>query len=263
MDRNDFNAINLVFNKYIVVDDGFLSFNSKLKSLIDDGYISVDDALNIIFELMYGVIHYNYDENDVAEESKSLIEKVKEYNIEKQESIKNAVLFFKDYSHEKNLFMSFSSHLNIVDEYNDEIGLVFKDIESANDSADSVKKFDELAAKYLHTPSNSEDNSLSLEIREKKELDKEIRRLGAEIRKQNPGNWREILKQTQVYKIRHGLEITDENKHDSKDNDDLKNKKNIEKSESNYSDGNYHAIQKDPYKHLSKKELKKLEIRLD
>ena len=50
---------------------------------------------------------------------------------------------------------------------------------------------------------NSSNKELS--VRERMELDKEIRRVSVEIRKEHPSDWREILKSTDVYKKRHNI----------------------------------------------------------
>ena len=42
-------------------------------------------------------------------------------------------------------------------------------------------------------------NNKELSVRERMALDKEIRRVSAEIRKEHPSDWREILKSTDVY----------------------------------------------------------------
>ena len=51
---------------------------------------------------------------------------------------------------------------------------------------------------------NSSNNE-ELSVRERMALDKEIRRVSAEIRKEHPSDWREILKSTDVYKKRHNI----------------------------------------------------------
>ena len=51
---------------------------------------------------------------------------------------------------------------------------------------------------------NSSNND-ELSVRERMKLDKEIRRVSAEIRKEHPSDWREILKSTDVYKKRHNI----------------------------------------------------------
>ena len=48
-------------------------------------------------------------------------------------------------------------------------------------------------------------NNKELSVRERMALDKEIRRVSAEIRKEHPSDWREILKSTDVYKKRHNI----------------------------------------------------------
>ena len=48
-------------------------------------------------------------------------------------------------------------------------------------------------------------NKRELSVRERMELDKEIRRISVKIRKEHPLDWREILKSTNVYKKRHNL----------------------------------------------------------
>ena len=46
---------------------------------------------------------------------------------------------------------------------------------------------------------NSSNND-ELSVRERMELERELRRVAADIRKENSSDWREILKSTDVYK---------------------------------------------------------------
>ena len=248
MDNKELEVKTLVFNKFIEINEGYFSFNSELKSLIDEKDISIEDALYIIFDLMYDVIIYNLNEKEVNEEFKSLIEKVKEYNVKMEISIKKGVLFYKDYSHEKELFIKFSSNLKFNEEYVTEINSVINNIKSKISHGNSVKKNE------LYDNNHDTNTSLSLKIRERKQLDKELRILSKELRKQHPYNWREILEDSDVYKRKHGLEINE--------NADFKNKTNIKKLNSGNDNKNDSSENESNIK-LSEKELKKLKIRSD
>ena len=248
MDNKELEVKTLVFNKFIEINEGYFSFNSELKSLIDEKDISIEDALYIIFDLMYDVIIYNLNEKEVNEEFKSLIEKVKEYNVKMETSIKKGVLFYKDYSHEKELFIKFSSNLKFNEEYVTEINSVINNIKSKISHENSVKKNE------LYDNNHDTNTSLSLKIRERKQLDKELRILSKELRKQHPYNWREILEDSDVYKRKHGLEINE--------NADFKNKTNIKKLNSGNDNKNDSSENESNIK-LSEKELKKLKIRSD
>lgn len=248
MDNKELEVKTLVFNKFIEINEGYFSFNSELKSLIDEKDISIEDALYIIFDLMYDVIIYNLNEKEVNEEFKSLIEKVKEYNVKMETSIKKGVLFYKDYSHEKELFIKFSSNLKFNEEYVTEINSVINNIKSKISHGNSVKKNE------LYDNNHDTNTSLSIKIRERKQLDKELRILSKELRKQHPYNWREILEDSDVYKRKHGLEINE--------NADFKNKTNIKKLNSGNDNKNDSSENESNIK-LSEKELKKLKIRSD
>ena len=52
-------------------------------------------------------------------------------------------------------------------------------------------------------------NNKELSVRERMALDKEIRRVSSEIRKEHPSDWREILKSTDVYKKRHNISYSE------------------------------------------------------
>ena len=200
MNEKDFKAKNLVYNRYVTVDNGNIDFNSELKSFIDKNDISQEDAINIIYELMYCVINYNYDENEVNNELYNLIDKIKGYNSD-EEIIKNSVIFFKDYSHEKDLINTFKKCL--------------KDGEKVEDSKVNILN-SYYKSKY---PANGKKFS----PREIRQIDEEIRMLGAYIRKENPHDWREILKSTTIYKIRHGI--------DDNENKDKNTSINIKKTD--------------------------------
>ena len=81
----------------------------------------------------------------------------------------------------------------------------------------------------LKTSKNSSTGELS--VRERMELDKEIRLLAREIRKEHPFDWREILKSTSVYKRRHNIIDSDNQDDETKETSktikdiDSKNKK--------------------------------------
>lgn len=200
----------LVFNRFMAFKNGEFCFGPNLELLIKQKSISPEDAIKIILELMYDVVNYNFNNNDVVEEFKSLVEKVSEYNLNMQGTVKNAVLFFKDYSYEIELFTRFSSNLKISEKYKNDISFVFDDIKSKKDNDDSIKVD---AIPYQNSNNSSKDNkntAISLYIREKMQLDKEIRDLSKDLRKHHPRNWRELLKETEVYKKRHGLDTQEE-----------------------------------------------------
>ena len=71
-------------------------------------------------------------------------------------------------------------------------------------------------------------NNCELSIRERIKLDKEIRRVSAEIRKEHPSDWREILKSTDVYKKRHNISASE-----SQNTETKKNSKPIKKTTPN------------------------------
>ena len=247
MNNKDSEVKNLVFDNYIIFDEnGKIDFKSELKSYIDKDYISREDAFNIVYELMYCVINYNYDDNKVNEELFELIDKVKEFNIKDEFTIKNNVLFFKDYSHEKNLMYVFSDCYNVKDDRpkND-----FK-IDNSN------------------SPNHSNDTGLS--VSERMELDKEIRRITVEIRKKHPYDWREILKSTPVYKKRHNILDCETNELSKAiENTDLNNKNNSENDiekyyKSNIISNEYVEFNKNNLKSDSKiDKIKKLDYFID
>ena len=230
MNNKDFKAKNLVFDNYVIVDDnGNIDFKLELKSAIDKNYISRVDAFNIIYELMYGVINYNHGKNKVKEELFELIKKVKEYNLKDETTIKNSVLFFKDYSHEKNLIIVFNDGLNVKKE-----GIVKND-SSKIDNSNSINN------------SNYSSNNGKLSVRERVELDKEIRRITSVIRKDHPYDWREILRTTPVYKKRHNIVDSETQNYETKDvsKSTNKNKNKNELEDIKLNDSNKEVMHKE------------------
>lgn len=261
MSDNDFKAKKLVFDKYIKVNDSYFDFSSELKLLIDIKSIYVEDALNIILELMYGVINYNYDENDVDNEFKKLTEKVVEYNFNDETTVKNSILFFKDYSCEIDLFEMFCSGLKINSIYEEEFEQIISYYASRY-SEDSLEKHDEKQQGDKSPSFDSKETSESDRIRANIELDNEIRKLGYELRKQNLSNWKEILKASDVYKQRHGIKDDGDGSGQDKP---LQKEVNDVKDQSNTKDdidkSNSKSNEVESSKKLSEREIRKLEVR--
>lgn len=111
--------INFVCKKYIMLDSkGDIKFKSHINDAIRQGIISNEDALSISLELMHGIKNYGYTESDVLSELENLILKVSEYNLDENETIKNSVLFFKDYSYENFVLFEYIGSLSLSDSEN-------------------------------------------------------------------------------------------------------------------------------------------------
>ena len=207
----DIKAKKLVLDKYVLINDGGnIGFKSELGSYVDKKLIYRDDAFNIVYDLMHAVINYDLKEKNVHDELKILVEKVNKYNNDNEISLKNGALFFKDYSHEKDLFNKFvsgddlivvNSSGNISQIFSKKHGNVSKKnsedkiiyIEFIENHLQKIKSESENKIKQLNENPNISDSTK--ETRKRKILDIEKRKLGSLIRKYFPqSNWRKILK---------------------------------------------------------------------
>lgn len=207
----DMKAKKLVFDRYVLInDDESIDFKSELGMSIDKKLIFREDAFNIVYDLMHGVINYDFKENAVCKEFETLIERVDKYNRNNDVLLKNGALFFKDYSHEKELFDKFVSgdDLTVVKSIENgsrnyskkrkDISKVRSEnkivsINSLEKRLEIIKKESENKIKKLIDDSTI--GEATKETRKRKILDEEKRKLGSEIRKCFPdSDWRKILK---------------------------------------------------------------------
>ena len=126
----------LVCKKYIAKDsNGKIMFKSYLNDAIEQGDISHDDALSISLELMYGIKNYEFNETTVLNELENLVLKVREYNLNENDIIKNSVLFFNDYSYEKEVLSEY------IDEISPEDCVNVEGSKPQNDKPKDIKKY--------------------------------------------------------------------------------------------------------------------------
>ena len=136
--------IEFVCKKYIMLDSkGKIKFKSHIYEAIEQEIISHEDALSISLELMHGIKNYGYTESDVLSELENLVLKVSEYNLEENETIKNSVLFFKDYSYENHVLSDYIGGLSPSEDVNLDIKPV------KNKPVDIKKYFDDFSHEDL------------------------------------------------------------------------------------------------------------------
>ena len=101
-------AESLVCEKYVSIDsNGNLDFKDYLKFSINNRDVSPEDAELIVLSLMYGVINYGWDYNNIRDEMETLVLKVEEYNLDNQHNLKMGILFFNDYSVEEKILQDY------------------------------------------------------------------------------------------------------------------------------------------------------------
>ena len=191
MRNDDLNAKNLVFDQYVRLDEkDNVEFKAELNSYFEKGYISRDDALNIVYHLMFCVLNYKYDQKKVKKELKHLVDKIKEYNDNDESFMIKGAIFFRDYSHEKYLLRVFVKDSKIEKENGTKIGPqrnIEKPIKHSNHSL-------------------NENTYISSNVSKNIDLDRKIRKYATEIRREHPSDWRKILKSSSLYREKHGLQ---------------------------------------------------------
>lgn len=94
-------AKTLVCERYVSIDsNGDLDYKKYLKYAINKKYVSKEDALAIVLDLMYSVNNYGLTYHDIEDELEKLVLKVKRCNENNQTFLKKSI-FYNEYSKEK------------------------------------------------------------------------------------------------------------------------------------------------------------------